>query len=774
MPFVFNTNNRLISRWDGTSFQEEALTLSGADGIVVTSNASQFTISGNQAAVSGALQTDINSRVLRAGDTMTGFLTLNADPTSNLHAATKQYVDGQVIASSFLVVEEANSLVYSGSTKLDFGHALDVVSGTGEAQIAVDESEFTNVVFVSGTQTVVGLKTFSPGIITPSVSAVPAGNLDLIATSGNVEFHVSGTVGSRVEFYDSNDFLQWFFEDRNNNGNYATLRYANDTGFGGVIAADTTDGSDDSAVYLCGGGGEGDQSRGGYLSAFGNEAGGNVEIQAGDIAGALIAFATSGGTVQWIINRDGTYYPGANIAQDIGISGTNSVRNIYANTFLSAGSPGIKMTRDGTFGILDTTESNDLVIRRNGVTQIQLTSTGVSFPLDVTVLGNFAVMGTTTTLNTEQLLVEDNIITLNSTVTGTPVLSGGIVIERGSSTDALLVWDEIADYWAAGLSGALGTDYHRIILQPNLDAVSGNLQTDINSRVLRAGDTMTGFLTLFADPTASGHAANKFYVDTVAAAAASSGSLVVQEAGATVYTGLVGLDFGAGFDVTSGTNEAIISLDLSETDAVRTTTDQTVSGVKTFVDGILVDDITAIEGADLNLTSPSGFVILTSVEDDIELYATSGNITFESGDEIYVVVPSGSWTFTQNAFIPDSAGISIGVSGSVPVDYVWAQTYLTGITQGAVVSGLKLTATSGAGVIDTAQDNDILFNRNGVLHAQLGTAGFDFTTPVALASGVEPATVTGIGREGEIRWADDFLYVCVATNSWKRVALSQF
>lgn len=34
--------------------------------------------------------------VSRLGDTMTGFLTLNANPTSSLHAATKQYVDTQV------------------------------------------------------------------------------------------------------------------------------------------------------------------------------------------------------------------------------------------------------------------------------------------------------------------------------------------------------------------------------------------------------------------------------------------------------------------------------------------------------------------------------------------------------------------------------------------------------------------------------------------------------------------------------------------------------
>lgn len=36
-------------------------------------------------------------KVAKAGDTMTGALTLNADPTNNLHAATKQYVDNVTI-----------------------------------------------------------------------------------------------------------------------------------------------------------------------------------------------------------------------------------------------------------------------------------------------------------------------------------------------------------------------------------------------------------------------------------------------------------------------------------------------------------------------------------------------------------------------------------------------------------------------------------------------------------------------------------------------------
>jgi len=39
--------------------------------------------------------------VNKAGDTMTGFLTLSTDPTSNLHAATKQYVDNLAIGLNF-------------------------------------------------------------------------------------------------------------------------------------------------------------------------------------------------------------------------------------------------------------------------------------------------------------------------------------------------------------------------------------------------------------------------------------------------------------------------------------------------------------------------------------------------------------------------------------------------------------------------------------------------------------------------------------------------
>ena len=37
-----------------------------------------------------------------------------------------------------------------------------------------------------------------------------------------------------------------------------------------------------------------------------------------------------------------------------------------------------------------------------------------------------------------------------------------------------------------------------------------------------------------------------------------------------------------------------------------------------------------------------------------------------------------------------------------------------------------------------------------------------------------PASSTATGTEGQIAWDADYVYVCTATNTWKRAALSTF
>jgi hypothetical protein len=63
---------------------------------VVQLNTSTNSTSTSQAATPSAVksaQDTANAALARSGGTMTGFLTLNSNPTSSLHAATKQYVD---------------------------------------------------------------------------------------------------------------------------------------------------------------------------------------------------------------------------------------------------------------------------------------------------------------------------------------------------------------------------------------------------------------------------------------------------------------------------------------------------------------------------------------------------------------------------------------------------------------------------------------------------------------------------------------------------------
>lgn len=70
-----------------------------------------------------------------------------------------------------------------------------------------------------------------------------------------------------------------------------------------------------------------------------------------------------------------------------------------------------------------------------------------AFSSDVTIGGNLTVSGTTTTINSETLTVDDNIIVLNNNVTGTPTENAGIEIERGTATNVYFRWNETSDKW---------------------------------------------------------------------------------------------------------------------------------------------------------------------------------------------------------------------------------------------------------------------------------------------------------------------------------------
>ena len=84
----------------------------------------------------------------------------------------------------------------------------------------------------------------------------------------------------------------------------------------------------------------------------------------------------------------------------------------------------------------DVTISNDLNVGND------LDVTG-----SVVVGGNLTVNGTTTSVNSTEVNIGDNVIVLNSGETGTPSQDAGIEVERGTSDNRSLVWDESAGDW---------------------------------------------------------------------------------------------------------------------------------------------------------------------------------------------------------------------------------------------------------------------------------------------------------------------------------------
>ena len=538
MPFTFTTNNRIASRWDGSNFQEEVLTLSGADGINVSVDSAQFTISGNSSAVSGYVDSRIatlsgyvntqdaaavtsgqsytnsqistlsgyvntqdaaavtsgqsytNSQIASysgyaegafvnvSGDTMTGFLTLNADPTASGHAATKQYVDAQV-ASAAINVQEDNVAVASSVGTLDFGHGLDVTSGTGEAVIVVDESEFTDVVMRSGTQTISGAKTF--------------------------------------------------------------------------------------------------------------------------------------------VN-------------------------------------------------------------------------------DVTVQGDLNVSGTINQINTEELLVEDNNIILNSTWSGAPTEDASILVERGNLNDAQILWNENDDRWELGISGAL----ERILTQSDFDTLSGTVTSGYQA----------------ADLALSGALVSGYQ----AADVALSGALNTQ---ITTLSGYVNTQDAAA--VTSG----------------QSYTNSQIAALSGYVD---TQDAAAV-------TSGQSY--------------TNGQIAALSGyvdtQDAAAVTSGQSYTNSQIASYSGYAeGAFVNVSGDTMTGFLT-------LNADPTASGHAATKQYVDAQIVASGGNYVHLTGNETIS---GTK--TFASPIVLASGTEPTTISATGATGEVRWSDDYLYLCVATDSWKRVALAQF
>ena len=99
-------------------------------------------------------------------------------------------------------------------------------------------------------------------------------------------------------------------------------------------------------------------------------------------------------------------------------------------------------TNEGRFEFKDSGESNYVDIYAN----------------DIVLDGNLTVAGTTTTVDTSNVLIEDPVLQLaKNQTTGTPTVDIGFLGLRGDSNNAAFIWDESADQFATILTTGDGS-----------------------------------------------------------------------------------------------------------------------------------------------------------------------------------------------------------------------------------------------------------------------------------------------------------------------------
>lgn len=111
-----------------------------------------------------------------------------------------------------------------------------------------------------------------------------------------------------------------------------------------------------------------------------------------------------------------------------------------------------------------------------------------SFGANLRIYGNLTVEGTTTTVNSETVLIADNIITLNSNVTGTPSENAGVEVERGTSTNVSVVWNETSDRWTFTNDGST---YHPIPITGDYNNYSFSITDGTITEAINSGDVVT-------------------------------------------------------------------------------------------------------------------------------------------------------------------------------------------------------------------------------------------------------------------------------------------
>ena len=170
-------------------FSSDATLSGNSNAAIPTEYAVKTYVDTSVSAATGTSTTSLATKVSKAGDTMTGLLTLSGAPTTNLHAATKLYVDTTNTSLGTSLATTINDAIVANSV-----YKLNALSTTNNTLIEID-----NVAYFT-TDTVISQNCQVDGILM-IVEITTGDTLQTIVASPQADTTLTGSFVSTKQQY---------------------------------------------------------------------------------------------------------------------------------------------------------------------------------------------------------------------------------------------------------------------------------------------------------------------------------------------------------------------------------------------------------------------------------------------------------------------------------------------------------------------------------------------------------------------------------------------